>query len=271
MISIINAITCIFRWGLEAQASLFPGRSATLASPSRQNEEKVSLEFAGRLALSLPEACLAHADCRCMLALNKAQYLSSREQLVRIPQPSSPTAPGELTGSIMQVKPEKSDSSSDEGGIASTLKTTARTCCFWLKLFPPVKWILNFFKWLFLSRQEYAVLKKARELFKTVTVDNGCCTDCPYKQLSKMERMYLHRILKDTSRWGSEKKFIQTFQSQVIAMQKEDSDAGEAITEGEFCNAVLYAVQEYMEKIVNKMNSEIKKEYKKDEKLAEAP
>ncbi|CAE7604871.1 unnamed protein product [Symbiodinium microadriaticum] len=226
-------------------------RSATMASPSRQNEEKVSLEFAG----SIPAAVNS--------------LFAFRSHLVNLVH--QPKGGGELTGPIMSwVKPEKtSDSSSDEGGVASTLKTTARTCCFWLKLFPPIKWMLNFFKWLFLSRQEYAVLKKARELFKTVNVDNGCCTDCPYKQLSKMERMYLHRILKDTSRWGSERKFIQTFQSQVIAMQKDDSDAGEAITEGEFCNAVLYAVQEYMEKIVNKMNSEIKKEYKKDEKLAE--
>ena len=172
----------------------------------------------------------------------------------------------------MQVAPEK-DSSSDEGGggVVSSLKSTAKTCCFWFRLIPPIKWMLNFFKWLFLSRQEYAVLKKAKELFKTVNVETGCCADCPYKQLTKMERMYLHRILKDTSRWGSERKFIQTFQAQIIAMQKDDSDGGEAVTEGEFCNAVLYAVQEYMEKIVNKMHSEIKKEYKKDEKLAEAP
>ena len=34
------------------------------------------------------------------------------------------------------------------------------------------------------------------------------------------------------------------FQSQITAMQKEDSDAGEAVTEQEFINAVLYAVQE---------------------------
>ena len=34
-------------------------------------------------------------------------------------------------------------------------------------------------------------------------------------------------------------------------MQKKDSDGGETITEGEFCNAALYAVQEYMEKIVD--------------------
>ena len=165
----------------------------------------------------------------------------------------------------------KEPSSDEGGGIASTLKSTAKTCCFWIRLFPPVKWTLAFFKWLFLSRQEYAVLQKAKDLYKTVNVDSGCCSDCPYKKLSKMERMYLHRILKDTARWGSERHFIQTFQNQIIAMQKEESDGGESVTEGEFCNAVLYAVQEYMEKIVNKMSSEIKKEYKKDEKLAEAP
>ena len=34
------------------------------------------------------------------------------------------------------------------------------------------------------------------------------------------------------------------FQSQIVAMQKEDSDAGESVTEQEFINAVLYAVQE---------------------------
>ena len=115
------------------------------------------------------------------------------------------------------------------------------------------------------------VIKQAKDLFKTVNVDSGCCSDCPYKMLTKMERMYLHRILKDAARWGPESKFIQTFQKQIIAMQKEDSDGGEVVTEGEFCNAALYAVQEYMEKIVNKMQSEIKKEYKKDEKLAAAP
>ncbi|CAJ1346783.1 unnamed protein product [Effrenium voratum] len=131
--------------------------------------------------------------------------------------------------------------------------------------------ILACFKWLLLSRQEYQILKKAKELFKTVNVQTGCCADCPYKQLNKMERMYLHRILKDNSRWGANKKFIKTFQEQIIDMQKKDSDGGETITEGEFCNAALYAVQEYMEKIVDQMAHEIKKEYKKDEEMAEAP
>ncbi|CAJ1435252.1 unnamed protein product [Effrenium voratum] len=115
------------------------------------------------------------------------------------------------------------------------------------------------------------LLAMLSELFKTVNVQTGCCADCPYKQLNKMERMYLHRILKDNSRWGANKKFIKTFQEQIIDMQKKDSDGGETITEGEFCNAALYAVQEYMEKIVDQMAHEIKKEYKKDEEMAEAP
>ncbi|CAJ1409729.1 unnamed protein product [Effrenium voratum] len=184
------------------------------------------------------------------------------------------------------VHPDKnSDSSSDGGFFKSTLKPMGRTCCFWFKLMPPIRWlqqgarailreqglILACFKWLLLSRQEYQILKKAKELFKTVNVQTGCCADCPYKQLNKMERMYLHRILKDNSRWGANKKFIKTFQEQIIDMQKKDSDGGETITEGEFCNAALYAVQEYMEKIVDQMAHEIKKEYKKDEEMAEAP
>mmetsp|Transcript_55850 Transcript_55850/g.88588 ORF Transcript_55850/g.88588 Transcript_55850/m.88588 type:complete len:121 (-) Transcript_55850:149-511(-) len=119
---------------------------------------------------------------------------------------------------------------------------------------------------------EYKVIKIARKLFKVVNADESCCADCPYRHLSKMERMYLHRILKDQARWGSDYRgFIRTFQSQIIAMQREESDAGESVTEGEFCNAVLYATQEYMEKIVKKMHEEIKKEYKADEKLAGAP
>ncbi|OLP91890.1 hypothetical protein AK812_SmicGene26367 [Symbiodinium microadriaticum] len=146
-----------------------------------------------------------------------------------------------------------------------------RTCCFWVRMCPPIKYILAFFKWLFLSKAEYEVLKQAKDLYKTVNVETGCCSDFPYKHLSKMERMYLHRILKDQARWGSERKFIKTFQDHIVAMQMEESDGGEKVTEGEFCNAVLYAVIEYMKKIVKKMSKEIKKEYKRDEKMALAP
>lgn len=41
------------------------------------------------------------------------------------------------------------------------------------------------------------------------------------------------------------------FQSQIIAMQHESTEGGEAITEPEFCNAVLYAVTDYMQNIVS--------------------
>mmetsp|Transcript_66242 Transcript_66242/g.145284 ORF Transcript_66242/g.145284 Transcript_66242/m.145284 type:complete len:166 (-) Transcript_66242:255-752(-) len=160
----------------------------------------------------------------------------------------------------------------DEEKGEKPAKPISSGCCFWFRMFPPIKWFLSFMKWLFLSKMEYKVLKIARKLFKVVNADEACCADCPYRHLSKMERMYLHRILKDQARWGSDyRQFIKTFQSQIIAMQKEESDAGESVTEAEFCNAVLYATQEYMEKIVKKMHEEIKKEYKADEKLAGAP
>ena len=112
-------------------------------------------------------------------------------------------------------------------------------CCFWFKMFPPFKWFCQFMKWLFLSRMEYKVgvhwsllrswdalktsvffqrfswcfcmfsseshvlevLKMAKKLYEVVNCQSGCCTDCPYRHLSKMERMYLHRILKDQTRW----------------------------------------------------------------------
>jgi len=74
--------------------------------------------------------------------------------------------------------------------------------------------------------------------------------------------MYLHKVLKDQSRWGGENaKFISAFQSQIMDCQEKSSEGGCNITEGEFCNAVLYAVQEYMERLVTKMSEEIKKEY----------
>lgn len=136
------------------------------------------------------------------------------------------------------------------------------------------------------------VLKMAKKLYEVVNCQSGCCTDCPYRHLSKMERMYLHRILKDQTRWqyltlpiqhtfsicfsfflyiinkfGPKKStfastgslvwryetrtFIRMFQSQIIAMQHESTEGGEAITEPEFCNAVLYAVTDYMQNIVS--------------------
>merc|ERR1719263_1938039 len=110
--------------------------------------------------------------------------------------------------------------------------------------------MLQFFKWLFLSKTEYKILKTARKLFKVVNADDGCCTDCPYRKLGKMERMYLHRVLKDESRWGGTYgKFIKQFQQCITACQAEDSDAGVNITEGEFIDAVLIATQLYMEDI----------------------
>eukprot|EP00435_Cladocopium_sp_Y103_P011098 s2166_g2.t2 len=115
-----------------------------------------------------------------------------------------------------------------EGWVEENVKPVASGCCFWFRMFPPIKWFLTFMKWLFLSRMEYKVLKLARKLFKVVNADESCCSDCPYRHLSKMERMYLHRILKDQARWGSDyRQFIRTFQGQIIAMQKEESDAGE--------------------------------------------
>ena len=45
-------------------------------------------------------------------------------------------------------------------------------------------------------------------------------------------------------RWSPE---IRMFQSQIVAMQHESTEGGEAITEPEFCNAVLYAVTDYMD------------------------
>jgi len=164
------------------------------------------------------------------------------------------------------------DSSSDE----ETKKHSApigRRCCFWVKQFPPVKYILLFFKWLFTSTLEWKILKTAKKIFKVCNADNdSCCADWPYAKLGKMERMYLHRILKDQQRWGKSEysKFIEAFQSQLVEMQKDDTDGGNAITEEEFKNAVLYAVQGFMERLVEKMSKEIKKEYEKDAEMADA-
>mmetsp|Transcript_140717 Transcript_140717/g.199419 ORF Transcript_140717/g.199419 Transcript_140717/m.199419 type:complete len:182 (+) Transcript_140717:53-598(+) len=142
-------------------------------------------------------------------------------------------------------------------------------CCFWFKMFPPFSWYCRFMKWLFLSKYEYKVILMAKKLYEVVNCQTGCCVDCPYRHLSKMERMYLHRILKDQSRWQYETRtFIRMFQSQIVAMQHESTEGGEAITEPEFCNAVLYAVTDYMERIVSKMHDEVKREYAADEKMA---
>jgi hypothetical protein len=143
-------------------------------------------------------------------------------------------------------------------------------CCFWLRILPPMKWILGFWKWVFLSKYEYDIIKAARKLFKTVNVDHGCCADCPYAQLSDIERMYLHRVLQDEQRWGQAEynRFVGSFRGHLKAYQADTSDGGTAITEGEFCAAVLTAVQEYMQRLVEKMREEIKKEYEKDGKEA---
>merc|ERR1719316_1611550 len=109
-----------------------------------------------------------------------------------------------------------------EGPAGKRAKSITKTCCFWVRMFPPVKWLL-------LSRTEYNTLQVAKKLFKTVNADNACCSDCPYKKLGKMERMYLHRILKEEARWrgcgrGQYQDFINVFRAQITACQDEESD-----------------------------------------------
>ena len=53
-------------------------------------------------------------------------------------------------------------------------------------------WVSNCFRHTGFSKQE---------LFKTVNVQTGCCADCPYKQLNKMER----RALALAGGWVSKK------------------------------------------------------------------
>lgn len=170
----------------------------------------------------------------------------------------------------MKVAPDDGE----QGG--SAIPKVAKTCWFWIRMFPPIKWTLTFFKWLFLSRTEYQTLKIAKKLFKVVNADDTCCSDCPYKKLGKMERMYLHRILKEEQRWygrgnGQYIDFIKVFQGQITTCQDEESDAGVNITEDEFVNAVLIATQQYMIGITQKMSEEIKREYEKDAAAAGAP
>lgn len=138
--------------------------------------------------------------------------------------------------------------------------------CFYFRIFPPIRLILTFFKWLFLTKEEWAVLKTAKEMYKTVNLETGCCKDIPYSRLSKLERMYLHRILTDQQRWGSSEThmFIESFRAKLKGAQDEETDGGSNVTQEEFCNAVLHGVREYMQRLVNKMAEEIKKAVDKD-------
>eukprot|EP00929_Paragymnodinium_shiwhaense_P063452 TRINITY_DN31691_c0_g1_i1.p1 TRINITY_DN31691_c0_g1~~TRINITY_DN31691_c0_g1_i1.p1 ORF type:complete len:176 (+),score=64.14 TRINITY_DN31691_c0_g1_i1:77-604(+) len=171
-----------------------------------------------------------------------------------------------------QVHDEESLQSVDNGKGTSSLPSPIRWGCFWLRILPPIRWILKFFKWLFLSNTEWELLQTAKKLYKVVNVEQRCCCACPYEKLGKLERMYLHRVLRDEQRFGSyeHRTFVKIMREQVKDMQRADGDAGADITEDEFTTGVLYASMDYIQRLVDTFAEEIKKEYKKDEEAAEA-
>eukprot|EP00928_Gymnodinium_smaydae_P091314 TRINITY_DN75017_c0_g1_i1.p1 TRINITY_DN75017_c0_g1~~TRINITY_DN75017_c0_g1_i1.p1 ORF type:complete len:175 (-),score=50.08 TRINITY_DN75017_c0_g1_i1:181-705(-) len=170
-----------------------------------------------------------------------------------------------------KVHPDEEEGTFDS--FKEKAKPLAKWCCFWLRVFPPIRAFLGFLKWLVLSKTEYKLLKTSKKLFKVVNVSKGWCADCPCKKLSKLERMYFHRVLRDEGRWGDPayRQFVEDFREQVVQMQREESDLGENITEEEFTSGVMFAASNYILKIVKKMKDEIKKEYEKDEEMASAP
>jgi len=68
----------------------------------------------------------------------------------------------------------------------------------------------------------------AKKLYEVVNCQTGCCVDCPYRHLSKMERMYLHRILKDQSRWQYETRTFVSWMNKklenISVFDEEDDD-----------------------------------------------
>eukprot|EP00929_Paragymnodinium_shiwhaense_P003010 TRINITY_DN103384_c0_g1_i1.p1 TRINITY_DN103384_c0_g1~~TRINITY_DN103384_c0_g1_i1.p1 ORF type:complete len:170 (-),score=42.93 TRINITY_DN103384_c0_g1_i1:304-813(-) len=164
------------------------------------------------------------------------------------------------------------DEESGESKDDQSSRKPIRWGCFWLRILPPISWILKFFKWLFLSNTEWELLQTAKKLYKVVNVEKRCCGGCPYEKLGKLERMYLHRVLRDEQRFGNHehRTFVKIMREQVKEMQRSDSDAGSDITEGEFTTGVLYAAMDYIQRVVDTFSEEIKKEYAKDEEAATA-
>ena len=140
------------------------------------------------------------------------------------------------------------------------------TCVSTCLMFPPVRAAMKASRVCCLTPAQRELLAQTDDLFAKVnpdTNDSTCSAYCSMETLGKAEVMLLLRIIRDEKRseLAQYRSLLDDFSRGLKLASKKESDGGTQVTNDEFSEALISAINKYMKEANDKISKGIAAEY----------